>query len=82
MTTTTTTTTTKIIPDYLAKLNAHERDPYIEFDEGPHIYTVHGEGGYTSVTTFNHSHFSHFDAEATLQKIMKSSRMKDPTYKY
>jgi len=72
----------KIIPSYLANLNAHERDPFIEFDEGPHIYTVHGEGGYTSVTTWNHSHFSHFDAEATLQKILKSPNMKKPTYKY
>jgi ATP-dependent exoDNAse (exonuclease V) beta subunit len=66
----------------LAKLNAHERDPYIEFDEGPHIYTVKGEGGYTSVTTFVHSHFEHFDAEAQAKTIVKGKKMSDPTYKY
>jgi len=69
-------------PDYLAKLNAHERDPYIEFDPVPHIYTVRGEGGYTSVTTWNHTHFSHFDADESVAKIMKSANMKKPTYKY
>jgi len=69
-------------PDYLAKLNAHERDPYIEFDPVPHLYTVRGEGGYTSVTTWNHTHFSHFDAEKSVAKIIKSSNMQKPTYKY
>jgi hypothetical protein len=73
---------TKVVPTYLSTLHAHERDPFIEFDEGPHIYTVHGEGGYTSVTTWNHTHFSHFDAEATVKKILKSPKMRDPTYKY
>lgn len=69
-------------PDYLAKLNAHERDPYIEFDPIPHVYTVRGEGGYTSVTTWNHAHFSHFDPDDTVAKIMKSSNMTRPSYKY
>lgn len=73
----------KIIPTQLAERNAHPRDPYIEFDEGPHIYTVHGEGGYTSVTTWNHSHFSHFDADAVVDKIVRGKRIKeDPTYPY
>jgi len=75
--------TEKIIPTFLATKNAHERDPFIEFDEGPHIYTVHGEGGYTSVTTWNHSHFSHFDADAVVDKILRSNNYKrDPSYKY
>jgi hypothetical protein len=73
----------KTIPTQLATQNAHARDPYIEFDEGPHIYTVHGEGGYTSVTTWNHSHFSHFDADLIVDRIMRSKKMStDPTYKY
>jgi hypothetical protein len=73
----------KIPPTYLALKNAHPRDPYIEFDEGPHIYTVHGEGGYTSVTTWNHHHFSLFDADAVIQGILKNRRHStDPTYKY
>jgi ATP-dependent exoDNAse (exonuclease V) beta subunit len=74
--------TKKPIPDYLAKKNAHPRDPYIEFDEGPHIYTVHGKGGYTSVTTWIHSHFSHFDADAIIDKMIRNGKTKDPTNKY
>ena len=70
------------IPDYLAKLNAHERDPFIEFDPVPHVYTVRGEGGYTSVTTFVHSHFDHFDPDAQAQKIVNGKNMSKPTYKY
>lgn len=70
------------IPDHLAKLNAHERDPFIEFDPVPHLYTVRGEGGYTSVTTFVHSHFGHFDAEAQALKIVTGRNMANPKYKY
>jgi len=70
------------IPDHLAKLNAHERDPFIEFDPVPHLYTVRGEGGYTSVTTFVHSHFEHFDAEAQALKIVSGKNMSNPKYKY
>ena len=25
--------------DHLAKVNSHERDSHVSFDEGPHIYT-------------------------------------------
>ena len=71
------------IPDYLAKLNAHERDPFIEFDPIPHKYTVRGEEGYTSVTTFVHSHFDHFDPESQAAKIVTNQRnMSNPKYKY
>ena len=72
----------KITPSTLAIKNVHPRDQYITFDEGPHIYTVHGKQGYTSVTTWNHSHFPHFDADAIISNILNSKRMKDPTYKY
>ena len=74
--------TEKITPTYLARLNAHPRDEFITFDEGPHIYTVHGEQGYTSVTTWNHHHFSHFDADAIIDKMMAGRNWKDPSYKY
>ena len=67
---------------YLAKKNAHERDKHISFDEGPHIYTVRGENGYTSVTTWNHEHFSKFDSAKIINNIVKSPKMKDPAYKY
>ena len=58
-------------PTLLSQRNAHPRDAFIEFDEGPHIYTVHGKQGYTSVTTWNHSHFAHFDADAILDRMMR-----------
>lgn len=66
----------------LATKNAHERDKYIQFDEGPHIYTVKGEQGYTSVTTWNHEHFSKFDSAKIIGNILRSSKMKDTKYKY
>ena len=69
--------------DYLAKKNHHPRDSNISFEEGPHIYTVLGERGtYTSVTTWNHHHFSKFDSNGIIDNILKSKRMTDPTYKY
>lgn len=72
----------RVPPTKLALENPHPRDAFIEFDEGPHIYTVHGEQGYTSVTTWNHQHFSHFDADAILDKMMVGRNMRDPAYKY
>jgi hypothetical protein len=55
----------------LDQKNPHERDQFITFDEGPHIYTIlcDASSQYTSVTTWNHSHFSHFDADAVLNKL-------------
>ena len=66
----------------LAILNAHPRDQYIEFEEGPHIYTVHGKKGYTSVTTWNHHHFPKFDSNEIINNMLKSKKMNDPSYKY
>ena len=60
---------------YLATKNAHERDKFISFDEGPHIYTVKGEKGYTSVTTWNHQHFSQFDSTKIINNIVKRPKM-------
>ena len=59
-------------PDYLEKKNVHPRDEFISFDEGPHIYTVHGDSSFTSVTTWNHTHFPHFDSDAIIDKISKA----------
>jgi hypothetical protein len=61
-------------PTYLAKLHPHERDERIEFDEGPHIYYIDGSSeGYISCTTWNHSHFEHFNADKIIDKMMSSS---------
>lgn len=77
------TTETKHVPDFLAKKNAHPRDEFITFDEGPHIYTIHGETGFTSVTTFVHHHFAAFDNDAIISNILANSRHQhDPKYKY
>ena len=58
--------------DYLANKNIHPRDDDITFDEGPHIYTIKGDSGFTSVTTWNHSHFEHFDADKIIDNMMRS----------
>ena len=59
-------------PVKLAQVNAHERDSHITFDEGPHIYTIDGDSGFTSVTTWNHSHFEKFNSDFVIDKMMKS----------
>jgi len=66
--------------------NPHKRDAQITFDEGPHIYTIHldngaKDSGYMSVTTWNHSHFGHFDADAVIKNMMKG-RNWNPSNKY
>jgi ATP-dependent exoDNAse (exonuclease V) beta subunit len=63
----------------LSTLNAHPRDEDISFEEGPHIYTVLGRRNWTtSVTTWNHKHFATFDADAIIDKMMKSKKWTDP----
>lgn len=58
--------------DYLSKLNPHVRDANINFAAGPHIYTINGDKTkkYMSVTTWNHTHFASFDADAIIQRMM------------
>lgn len=70
----------------LATKNQHSRDLQITFDEGPHIYTIDlkngvRDSGYMSVTTWNHSHFGHFDADAVITNMMKG-RNWNPSNKY
>ena len=58
----------------LALENEHPRDKFLEFYEPTHTYTVHGEKGYTSVTTFIHKHFEPFNADKIINGIlMKNS---------
>lgn len=67
--------------------NAHLRDKNIKFQEEGHKYTIYNdntglmEGGYTSVTTWNHTHFPHFDADAIITKMMSGKAWK-PGHKY
>jgi len=67
-------------PDYLAKKFPHERDSHIHFDEGPHIYTIDGDSDFMSVTTWNHSHFGKFDADAIITKMMASRNWSNSKY--
>uniref|UniRef100_A0A6C0IM20 PD-(D/E)XK endonuclease-like domain-containing protein n=1 Tax=viral metagenome TaxID=1070528 RepID=A0A6C0IM20_9ZZZZ len=59
--------------DFLAKKNKHDRDLNISFEAGPHLYTIKGAEGkkFTSVTTWNHSHFAEFDADLIITNMMK-----------
>ena len=66
--------------DFLQKKNPHPRDQFITFEEEPHIYTIKGDSDYMSVTTWNHSHFSQFDADAIIDKMMKSYRWPQSKY--
>lgn len=59
----------------LARVNQHQRDKLITFDEPTHIYTVKGSSeGIISCTKFLHEFFPHFDAKATIRKMMASPK--------
>lgn len=62
----------------LARINEHERDKYVQFDEPTHIYTVKGETkGYISVTKFLHDFFPHFDADKIIRGMMSKPNWKE-----
>ena len=74
-----------IPPTKLQIANHHIRDDRIVFDEGPHKYYIDGDDGsnYTSVTTWVHSHFEHFDPVPIIKNILKGKKWgTDPEYKY
>jgi hypothetical protein len=79
-----TTTTPSSTPDidHLARLNAHPRDKRITFDPIPHTYTIDSDPSvkYTSVTTWNHSHFEEFDADAIIDSMMRSKKWTESKY--
>lgn len=72
--------------NYLAEKNKHTRDWRISFEEEGHKYTIDGldakkqKKPYTSVTTFVHSQFEEFDADAIIAKMMASPKW--PKNKY
>ena len=65
---------------YLQRINSHERDSHITFDEGPHIYTIDGCSDYISVTTWVHSFFRKFDADKVIDNMMKSHNWNNNKY--
>ena len=71
----------------LSVRNAHPRDKNIKFEEEGHKYTILDDSsggacnGYTSVTTWNHTHFLQFDADSIIVKMMSGKAWK-PGHKY
>jgi len=65
---------------HLALQNPHPRDTHIHFDEGPHKYTIQDIAGitseteFTSVTTWVHQHFEHFDAKKVIAAMMRNQK--------
>ena len=52
----------------------------VDFDEGPHIYTINGDSSFTSVTTWVHKHFEKFDSYKIIQNMMKSKNWTNSKY--
>ena len=63
----------------LASRNCHERDQYIQFFEEDHKYVITNDPNnkYTSVTTWNHSHFPVFNANLIIKNMMKGKNWKE-----
>ena len=63
----------------LNKHNHHLKDEFIKFEEEGHKYTIlcDPNSKYTSVTTWNHSHFPHFDANGIIKNMMKGKGWKE-----
>ena len=74
--------TNKLYP-VLSTQNIHPRDEFISFEEEGHKYTITSDPNttYTSVTTWNHTHFPKFDADAIIKKMMKGKNW-EPGNKY
>ena len=67
----------------LKERNAHQRDENLVFDEPTHRYSILTDPAskYTSVTTFNHSQFPHFDADEVIRNMMRGKNW-NPANKY
>ena len=68
-----------ILKNTLQTNNAHIRDKNIQFYEPTHTYTIipDAKSKYKSVTTWNHSHFPHFDADDIIKKMIDRPRFYD-----
>jgi hypothetical protein len=68
-----------LLTPVLSNRNSHPRDKDIQFFEEGHKYFIKSDPGsqYTSVTTWNHSHFPHFDANGVITNMMKGKNWKE-----
>ena len=65
----------------LAVKNKHPRDENIRFYEPTHTYYINGSSDkIISCTGFIHSFFPHFNAKATIEKMMKSPKWPQSPY--
>jgi len=72
-----------IVNPVLENRNKHLRDSQIKFYARGHKYEImcDPKSKYTSVTTWNHTHFPKFDADAIIKNIFKSKAW-GPDHKY
>lgn len=65
--------------EVLCFANKHHRDGSIKFYEKNHKYIINDEPNvlYTSVTTWNHSHFPNFDSDIVIENMMKGKGWKE-----
>ena len=63
----------------LATRNCHNRDQFIQFFEEDHKYVITNDPNnkYTSVTTWNHSHFPVFNANLIIKNMMRGKNWKE-----
>ena len=63
----------------LSARNCHERDRFIQFFEKDHKYVITNDPNnkYTSVTTWNHSHFPVFNANLIIKNMMRGKNWKE-----
>jgi ATP-dependent exoDNAse (exonuclease V) beta subunit len=68
-----------ILNPVLETINSHQRDKNILFYEPTHTYTITTDptNKYTSVTTWNHSHFPHFNADQVIKNMMRGKNWKE-----
>ena len=65
----------------LAVSNVHPRDARIAFREEDHTYAIDGDRtGWTSCTTFIGTFYEHFNPDAVIKKMMRSSKWKESKY--
>lgn len=74
---------TMSVPPVLSSRNRHPRDDNIEFFDVGHRYEIKTDPNskFTSVTTWNSSHFDHFDSDAIITKMMSGCKW-NPQNKY
>jgi ATP-dependent exoDNAse (exonuclease V) beta subunit len=71
--------TKPVLNNVLSHKNKHPRDENIQFFEEGHKYQIKPDptSKYTSVTTWNHSHFPHFDSDEVIRNMMKGKNWKE-----